>query len=201
MARIACRTVRGELYRLPFHTTMTTLIFAAAVATFTAASAVFDLRFQRIPNYITLPAALGGLAFHLVADGLLPGGAGWWHGLWYPVAGFVLGFALLFVPWLLGGGGMGDVKLLGALGAWLGPILILPVFGISAGCALVMAMSVLAWSGMTRGVSATKGKYLNLHGSDEELEGRPKARVLPFAVPVAIGAWLVLAWIVLAGKI
>ena len=33
-----------------------------------------------------------------------------------------MGFGLLFVPWLLGGGGMGDVKLLAALGAWLGSV-------------------------------------------------------------------------------
>jgi prepilin peptidase CpaA len=179
---------------------LTLCVFALGVGLITAVAALFDLRLQRIPNYVTVPAALAGLAFHLVRDGLAADGQGWWHGLWFPLAGFGIGFALLFVPWLLGGGGMGDVKLLGALGAWLGPVYILPAFGLSAGFAMLIAIGVLAWSGMTAGVSATKGKYLQIQGSDDEPE-RKKARVLPFAVPVALGTWLVLAWMVLMGKV
>ena len=37
------------------------------------------------------------------------------------VLGWLLGVAIFFVPFALGGLGGGDVKLLGALGAWLGP--------------------------------------------------------------------------------
>ena len=48
--------------------------------------------------------------------------------LW-ALAGFAVGFSLLIVPWLLGGGGMGDVKMLAALGTWLGPLLVLVAFG------------------------------------------------------------------------
>src|SRR5687768_2171451 len=97
---------------------------------------------------------------------------------------------------------MGDVKLLSALGAWLGPFYVLPAFGIGACLAMFIALAVLAWSGMTTGVRATKNKYLHVAASDDDgPRDRPKARVLPFAVPVALGTWLVLAWIVLAGKV
>jgi prepilin peptidase CpaA len=37
------------------------------------------------------------------------------------VAGWAVGIALMFGLYALGGMGAGDVKLLGALGAWLGP--------------------------------------------------------------------------------
>ena len=34
--------------------------------------------------------------------------------------GFGIGFGVLFVLWLMGAGGGGDVKLIGRAGAWLG---------------------------------------------------------------------------------
>ena len=85
------------------------LIFVAGVALYVALAAVLDMREHRVPNYLTVPAALLGLAYH----GLMPGG--WGFGV--AAAGFGVGFALLLLPWLFGGGGMGDVKLLAALGA------------------------------------------------------------------------------------
>jgi prepilin peptidase CpaA len=73
----------------------------------------FDLRTRRIPNVLTLGAALAGFAVHTVfagADGALTAAGGWLAG------------TLLFLPFfMVGGMGGGDVKLLAALGAWLGP--------------------------------------------------------------------------------
>jgi prepilin peptidase CpaA len=73
----------------------------------------FDLRTRRIPNALTFGAALAGLVFHRVmsgSDGALLAAGGWLVGL------------CLFMPFFaLRGMGGGDVKLLAALGAWLGP--------------------------------------------------------------------------------
>ena len=54
---------------------------------------------------------------------------------------------------------MGDVKLLAALGVWLGPLTILIVFGASAVIGAVMAAAVMVGGMFTRGISATRRRY------------------------------------------
>ncbi len=171
--------------------TIPAIIFVATVGIYTAVAAVFDLRLHRIPNYITVPAALLGLAYH----GLMPGG----FGLLSSLAGFAIGFGLLLLPWLLGGGGMGDVKLLAALGAWLGPLLILVAFAISIGMACCVAMVLLTYRSCKHGMGKTKQQLLGSVDPAQRKLGRTvaKRRVLPFAVPVALSTWCVLGWFML----
>jgi prepilin peptidase CpaA len=78
-----------------------------------AIACVIDLRTRRIPNALTFGAAAVALVFRGMTAGA--GGAA------DAAAGWLVGFALLVVPYALGGMGAGDVKLLAALGAWLGP--------------------------------------------------------------------------------
>jgi prepilin peptidase CpaA len=73
----------------------------------------FDVRTRRIPNVLTLSAAVAGLLYHLATSGV--------GGLQTAAAGWVLGLLLLLPYFALGGMGGGDVKLVAALGAWLGP--------------------------------------------------------------------------------
>lgn len=167
-----------------------TCIFASLVGLYTALAAAIDLRANRIPNYLTVPAALLGLAYHTLA----PSGLGPLASL----AGFGVGFLLLLLPWLLGGGGMGDVKLLAALGAWLGPLMMLVAFALSMLAAAIMAMAVMAWHTARIGPSGVRKTFLR---GPEKTKGRRKARVLPLAVPVAVSTWCLLAWIVVRGTI
>src|SRR5689334_13282003 len=126
--------------------------FLVFVGLFTLAAAVTDLRQKRVPNYLTVPAALAGLAYHSFA----PGG----HGVLFALAGFAIGFVLLLLPWILGGGGMGDVKLLAALGTWLGPIMILVAFGGSAIMAAALAGTVMGLNTLQNGIMSTRRRYL-----------------------------------------
>jgi prepilin peptidase CpaA len=83
------------------------VLCAAAVAMAT------DIRSRRIPNVLTLPLLLTGLIEAIISRGGL-------HGLLDALAGcLILGipYVLLF---LFAGGGGGDAKLMGAIGAWLG---------------------------------------------------------------------------------
>ena len=74
---------------------------------------ISDLRTRRIPNVLTFSATGCALVFHLITGGL--NAAGW------SLAGCIVGL-LLFLPiFALRGMGAGDVKLLAAVGAWLGP--------------------------------------------------------------------------------
>jgi prepilin peptidase CpaA len=103
----------------------------ACVACFT------DLRSRRIPNVLTFGTAIGGVLFHAITGGV--------DGLLLAAAGCAIGLVIFFVPFALGGLGAGDVKLLGALGTWLGPAAALWVAlyaGIAGGVlALVVALS------------------------------------------------------------
>lgn len=94
------------------------LIGVLAVACWT------DIRESRIPNLLTLPAALLGIAFHGASSGL----DGFFFGLW----GCAVGVGVLFLPYLLSGMGAGDVKLMGAVGSFLGPRAVFEAFLVSA---------------------------------------------------------------------
>ncbi len=89
-------------------------LFAVAVA---AVACVCDIRSRRIPNALTFGAAMLAFSAHLVMGGL--------SSLTQSLAGWILGAALFFPFFALRGLGAGDVKLLAAIGAWLGPYSIL----------------------------------------------------------------------------
>jgi prepilin peptidase CpaA len=107
--------------------------WAAAFLFFAVAS---DVRFRRIPNWLTLPALLAAL---LASPWL-----GATSGPLEAAAGAALGFALLVGPYALGGVGAGDVKALMVLGAWLGPEAVLGVaaWAVIAGGAFGVLMLV-----------------------------------------------------------
>lgn len=86
-------------------------------------AAVIDLRRGRIPNWLTAPLFIAGLAW-----------AGYTGGTGQVLDG--LGAALLLalpfvVLFVIAGGGAADAKLMGALGAWL---------GIHSGCMVLVAV-------------------------------------------------------------
>jgi len=166
-------------------------VFVIAVGLYVALAAATDLRMRRIPNYLTVPTALAGLAYHTLSP------TGW--GLLVSLGGFAVGSALLLLPWLAGGGGMGDVKLLAALGAWLGTKALLIAFAASAFVAAGMSLAVLLFGATQEGVSATSKTYLRAGRSTGKSGRKRPRRALPFAVPVAISTYAVLSWLVVRG--
>ncbi|OGR37453.1 MAG: hypothetical protein A2051_07320 [Desulfovibrionales bacterium GWA2_65_9] len=111
-------------------------IIFATVALSLAVATVIDLRSQRIPNALTIPTALAALAYHLLIQGP--------HGLWFSLAGLGLGFGLMLAPFLFRVMGGGDVKLMAAVGAWVGPQVVLVAFLLTSLAGGVYALAVLA---------------------------------------------------------
>ncbi|AMY12263.1 Flp pilus assembly protein, protease CpaA [Luteitalea pratensis] len=117
------------------------LLIGGAVMTALVACAT-DVRSRRIPNVLTVSAALLALLCRLLVGGpwALIGG----------LLGGVVGF-LLFLPlFAVRGLGGGDVKLLGALGAWIGSNLVLWTALYTALCGGVMALGLALWHGVLR---------------------------------------------------
>jgi prepilin peptidase CpaA len=77
-------------------------------------ASIADVRTRRIPNVLTFGTALFAIALQTSTDGT--------HGLGLALVGWLVGVAIFFPIFALGGMGAGDVKLVGALGACLGPL-------------------------------------------------------------------------------
>jgi prepilin peptidase CpaA len=77
-------------------------------------SGIFDFREHRIPNWITLP----GLILGLVANTVLAYRTGWRFAL----AGMMAAMLVYLPLYLIRGMGAGDVKLMVAIGAIVGPL-------------------------------------------------------------------------------
>ena len=146
---------------------------------------IYDLRFRRIPNLLTFPAMGFALVCHTWSSGA--------DGLLFALGGLALGTAFLIVPYLTGGMGAGDVKLLGAAGAALGPkgIFISALFmalfgGIYALWLLAVnyrkSKGLIARSATTLKIFAATGQFFPV--SEEEKEERPR---LCYGLAIALG--------------
>jgi prepilin peptidase CpaA len=173
------------------------VLFVMSVGLFTATAAVTDFRWHRIPNRLTVPVFLLGLLYQAVFNGWAgPEHAGVAEaGLKSALLGFAIGFGPLLVLWLIGGGGGGDVKLMGALSVWLGFELTLLVLVVSTAFVLIGTLAVISWSTVSHGPFQTKSKYVAGKGSGSEtVESRRKRRIMAYAIPVALATWAVLIW-------
>ena len=164
-----------------------TYLFIGLVALYAALAAVIDSRLHRVPNWLTVPTALLGLVFHSFAP------AGW--GASTAIGGFAVGFALLLLPTLMGGAGFGDVKLLAALGAWLGAKYLLLAFTLTMLIAATLALGIIVVTAIREGMAKTQNEFVANRQSHDRTGQRRRVRVLPFAVPVALSTWCTLVWI------
>jgi prepilin peptidase CpaA len=148
-------------------------------------AAITDLRSRRIPNWLVVISLLGAL----VTAGATQGASG----LGKSLAGAAVGGAILGVLYLLGGMGMGDVKLCAAVGAWLGPaqlLMALVVMGVAGGA---MALVWAACGGFLKDSLRGAGDLVcglgqrGLRRHPSLTLGSPGARSIPYAPAIAIG--------------
>lgn len=141
-----------------------------------------DLRFRRIPNWLTVGGLLLGLS--------LNAGLGRWSGLKASLLGAALGLALLLPFWLLRSLGAGDVKFAAALGAFTGPRLLVNLLVGSVFAAAIMAIALVIYKGRVRQTVKNIGHILislvtfRLPGSRVSLDN-PDSLKVPYGVALA----------------
>jgi prepilin peptidase CpaA len=159
------------------------IIWVSTVAV-TVAAALVDFRSQKIPNWLTVPAIAAGITLRTTLSG--------WPGAKASLEGAGLALLILLPLVLLRALGAGDWKLMGAVGAFLGPILFLFVlFG------SIMASGLMATVEMVRS-KRIKETFRNmmvlvrgfvtfgLRKNPEISLDNPKLMKLPFGVAVAL---------------
>jgi len=130
-----------------------------AMAIVLGCAAVYqDLRRRTISNWINAAALAGGLLYHTLRHGAA--------GVALSALGAAAGFGVFLVCYWLGGMGGGDVKLMAAFGALLGPWPILTAALLAAMIGGLMAAGSLLLS--------------------------RSRRAIPYAPAIVLGAWLAL---------
>jgi len=171
----------------------------AVVLTAAAVAGVTDLWKFRVYNALTLPLLLAGLMYHGFNEGP--------RGLTLSLIGMLCGFGVLILFYVLGGYGGGDVKLLAAIGAWLGPVVTLYVFIAGSLVAGVYALALVLLYGSFGEVwmrwkvlwyrLAAIGRHLSSDdGIAAEQNRIDRRRRVPFATMLCLGviATLVYLW-------
>ena len=152
-----------------------------------------DGREKRVPNWLNAFLFLSGLAMQC----LHPQGSGFWVSL----GGASTGFAVLIIPWMMHGMGAGDVKLMGAIGAWFGPTMTLWAFVIGALFGAAIAAIMIVTSGRTKKAAAnlstimvkmsTPAHWFTEFGGARTFGAT--SQLLPYGIPLTMGAITVLA--------
>jgi len=97
--------------------------FEAILLTLVLAAALYDVRYRRIPNWLTATGVLVGLLMNaFLGDWRIPTPANSqiWPGLRFSLIGLAMGFGLYFMLYAIRAMGSGDVKLMAAVGAMVG---------------------------------------------------------------------------------
>src|SRR6266852_6160768 len=116
-----------------------------------------DLRSSRIPNWLTFPTMGFALVAHVWMDGL--------QGAIFSLAGLGAGLGLFLILYVSGSIGAGDVKLMAAVGAIMGPYgaLLSGLLAIMVGGLYALGAMCYQWGFATTGrklVSAAQGALL-----------------------------------------
>ena len=165
-------------------------------------AAWWDLRYKRIPNWLTLPACALGFLLWTIIGGRL--------GLKQCLLGFGAGSLVFLIPFLLSGMGGGDVKLMAAVGALVGWPLIIWVALLSCIVALFAVAAKSIWKGTfvrlivnTWLITRNTLIGLMLRRSCSEIKEVTKIQTavyVPFGAAIAVGTiWaVVLQYLVIA---
>jgi prepilin peptidase CpaA len=158
------------------------------------AAAVFDVRYRRIPNWLTVSGVVAGIALNTAIGRPEAGTA-------FALEGLALGFGLYFILYLLHAMGAGDVKLMAAVGALTGPANWFGIFVVSAIVGGIMALILIVIRGRVKSTfwnvgfilgEMTRGRPAYVEKAELDVKN-PKSMGLPHGAVIAIGTIFFLA--------
>lgn len=166
------------------------LVYPLVACAFALAAAGTDIKNRKIPNWLTGSAFLTGVAFHAVLGG--------WQDVLLAVAAGLAAGCIFLLFYLAGGMGAGDVKLVASLGVIVGipNVAYLLLFTSLAGGAFALLLAFR--HGRVRETICNMGRLVTHHVHEglsphSELNIKNSATLrLPYAVPIACGALLML---------
>jgi prepilin peptidase CpaA len=155
-------------------------------------AAIIDLYLRKIPNLLTYPTIIIAFIYNCIYNGF--------NGLLFSVTGLFVGLIALGIFYLFGGMGAGDVKLMGAVGAVLGPKNVLNVFlftGIIGGIYSIMIIFLRFQASkklLKRIITTLKtlsftGNFIPIPAGEDE-----KPPKLCYGIAIALGA-LITIWL------
>ena len=152
---------------------------------------IFDIRSHRIPNWLTVSTLIIGIIYHTWTKGF--------EGLFFSFTGLLVGIAVLIIPYLMGGMGAGDVKLMGAIGGLLGQKNVFIAFLVSAIIGGLYAFILLALNGHIKETLQRYGTILKaflltqkfIYVSPSSQEKKPR---LCYGVAIALGTIISIAF-------
>jgi prepilin peptidase CpaA len=144
---------------------------------------ITDWRSRRIPNWLTVPGLLVGIAANAAAGG--------WSGVKTSLLGAGLGLLLLLPFVILRSLGAGDWKLAGALGAFVGPGVLINLLMVSVFVAGIMAVGLVIYKHRVKETLGNMGRLLGsmlmfrMPAAEVSLEN-PQSLKIPYGVALAL---------------
>jgi prepilin peptidase CpaA len=149
-------------------------------------SAVTDVRKGLIYNWLTLPAIVVGLVISTWQSG--------WIGFAMSFLGILIGGGALFIPFCFGIMGGGDVKLMAAIGAFMGPRFVSEALLVSIMAGGIIGFGLMIVRGKLKptlvwymGCLKSIGRALIYRGIVFAFPQSPEVGTAPFAVSILIG--------------
>ncbi len=160
-------------------------LFIVGALTVAGIGGITDVVTRRIPNNLTYSAMLVAIVGRFAFEG--------WHGLGNAVAGGLVGSGAFLLFFLLRAMGAGDVKLITAVGCFVGPGLAIEIVFASAIAGGIFAIVFALWQGRLRTVLGNVGELIKFHTAvGPEIHPtlnltNPESVRLPYGVAIAAG--------------
>ncbi|MED1468698.1 A24 family peptidase [Bacillus salipaludis] len=151
---------------------------------------ITDIKSRKILNIVTLPTIIFGLFFYFFTTGV--------DGFLYSGKGLLVGLSLLLIPYLLGGMGAGDVKLMAAIGSLMGSSFVFYSFIYTAliGGAIALIL-IIKKNGF---INIIKSTFFNVVffrsnlGSMIIAKDKKGSISFPYGVAIVLGTLCTLVW-------
>lgn len=151
-------------------------------------AAIYDIRFKKIPNWITYPGMILGIGYQSLEKGF--------EGVLFGIEGLAVGIGIFLIPYFIGSMGAGDAKLMGAVGGFLGPkgVFIAFLFTSIIGC--IYALLLLSLYGGLKEIVKKYGMMLKALIITKQMscvyipEGEGKPKKLCYGLAIGLGTVL-----------